>query len=152
MVHVWELGSGTQPQRKANMPKRVSSDRLHRSHSITPRSGAEYVTRSEGGSRSAAGWKLARTLFFVAAFLLLFTGFSFMRSFADESTPAVPAAEEAVVIADSGDTLWSIAAEVKRSGMDTRQAVHRIMERNSLTSSSLDVGTSLIVPVEVTNS
>jgi LysM domain. len=139
MVHVWELGSGTQTQanRKANAAKAPSSDR--------------HYIRNTNISRTSflTGWKMARSLFVVAAFFLLFVGFSFMRSFADEPVSAVPAANETIVIADAGDTLWSIASEVKRDGMDTRQAVHRIMERNGLSESQLDIGARLIIPAGV---
>ncbi|WP_287021133.1 LysM peptidoglycan-binding domain-containing protein [Cohnella sp.] len=88
-------------------------------------------------------------LFLILSFLILFAGFSFLRSFA--VTDSVPAADgsEKTVIADAGDTLWSIAAEVKRDGMDTRQAVHRIMKRNGLASASIDSGQRLVIPADV---
>ncbi|WP_168735865.1 LysM peptidoglycan-binding domain-containing protein [Cohnella fermenti] len=106
-----------------------------------------YLSSRE--STSSGGWKLLRTLVVAAAFLILFAGFSFMRSFADEPVSSVPSAGETVVIVDTGDTLWSIAAEVKAGGMDTREAVYSIMERNGYHSASLSSGDRLIIPVEV---
>ncbi|MBB6669162.1 LysM peptidoglycan-binding domain-containing protein [Cohnella nanjingensis] len=105
----------------------------------------------KGRARAAAfGFRSARSFFFLAAFLLLFSGFAVVRSFAGASAPEPAAATEAVVSVDAGDTLWSIAESVKRDGLDTREAVHRIMKRNGLTSSSLDSGQELIIPVSIT--
>lgn len=105
-----------------------------------------------GGSpspRSRQGWKSARLLFFAGALLLLFVGFSLMRTYANEATPAVPGEGEKTVTAVAGDTLWRIASEVKRSGLDTREAVYRIMDRNDLSSSEIDSGERLIIPANV---
>lgn len=50
------------------------------------------------------------------------------------------------VLIDSGDTLWSIAAENKTSGMDTEDVVEEIKKMNGLRSDSITAGNYLIVP------
>ncbi|MGI6735855.1 MAG: cell division suppressor protein YneA [Anaerovoracaceae bacterium] len=47
-----------------------------------------------------------------------------------------------------GDTLWSIAADCKADGVDTREAVYRLEKVNHLDSSQLQVGDVLKVPVQ----
>ena len=100
-------------------------------------------------STAARSFKAARVLFFLFSFFVLFAGFSLLRSFAEpESIPEASAVERSVV-ASSGDTLWSIASDFKKDGMDTRDAVHRIMKRNGLSASSIDDGQKLIIPADV---
>lgn len=50
-----------------------------------------------------------------------------------------------VVVVKHGETLWDIAREVNPQG-DTRDTVVRIMELNSLTSTSVDAGQRLEIP------
>jgi hypothetical protein len=108
-----------------------------------------YKTASARKERSVIGWRTARTVFFLVAFALLFSGFTMMRSFASEEDVQPAGATELVVNVDSGDTLWALAADVKRPSLDTREAVHRIMKRNQLSSVSLKVGDSLVIPDSV---
>lgn len=90
--------------------------------------------------------KLARGVFFIIAFLILFSGFTIVHTFAssDEVTPAT--GNELVISVDSGDTLWEVARAHKKDSMDTRQAVHAIQQRNGLTTSEVTVGQTLIIP------
>ncbi len=98
---------------------------------------------------ASLGFRGARSVFFLLAFLLLFSGFAVVRSFAGESAPQPASAQEFTVLVDSGDSLWSIAESVKRDGLDTREAIHRIMKRNALSSSELVSGQSLIIPSSI---
>jgi peptidoglycan-binding lysM len=50
-----------------------------------------------------------------------------------------------VVVVKHGETLWDIAQAVDPQG-DTRDTVVRIMELNSLTSTSVDAGQRLEIP------
>ncbi|CAM3865798.1 LysM peptidoglycan-binding domain-containing protein [Cohnella lubricantis] len=140
MVHTWVLSSNGQAGRLAN----AAIDR-NRNNRFSATSGRQRQT----ADISAAGWKLLRVLIFAIVFLILFTGLTLMRTSADGSVTPSVTAEEKVVFADTGDTLWGIAEDVKRDGLDTRDAIHRIMERNGLTSSSLRSGDELIIPSSV---
>lgn len=139
MVHTWVLSSNGQAGRSAN----ASIDK-NRHYAAT---GA--VRTQNAGAPAAAGWKLLRVILFAAILVILFTGITLVRSFADESVEAPVSAQEKIVFADTGDTLWGIAEDVKREGLDTREAVHRIMERNGLVSSSLHSGDRLVIPANV---
>ncbi|WP_182300823.1 cell division suppressor protein YneA [Cohnella cholangitidis] len=98
---------------------------------------------------AARNWKFARSVFFLFAFLILFSGFALFHTFAssEETTPAT--SEEIVISVDSGDTLWEIARDYKKDSMDTRQAVHHIVQRNGLSTSEVSVGQSLIIPARI---
>ncbi|MDB4868284.1 MAG: LysM peptidoglycan-binding protein [Cohnella sp.] len=69
-----------------------------------------------------------------------------MRTFASEQRIEPASASEQVLSVDTGDTLWTLAASVKKDSMDIRDAVHQIMKRNGLTSSALSSGQDLVVP------
>lgn len=103
----------------------------------------------QAAARSYSGWKVARLVFILVAFLILFIGLAFAHTFAssEESTPAI--ADEIVISVDSGDTLWELAAEYKKDNMDTREAVHVLIKRNGLSSSSLHTGQELILPAKM---
>jgi phosphohistidine swiveling domain-containing protein len=88
-------------------------------------------------------------MFFILALLILFSGFTVMRTFASGSHVDAETAAEAIVYADTGDTLWELAASLKKDSMDIRQAVHLIMERNNLTSPAIQSGQKIIVPGSV---
>lgn len=94
-------------------------------------------------------WPAARIVFFLLAFALLFGGFTFMRSFASPEQAPPAAAAESVFVVDSGDTLWSVATAVKPSSMDTQRAVHMLVKRNQLQSTTLVAGQMLIIPAEM---
>ena len=81
--------------------------------------------------------------------MILFSGLVFAHTFAS-SEEGIPASTDEIVISvDSGDTLWELAAEYKKDRMDTRDAVHLLMKRNGLSSSSLYTGQELIVPAKM---
>jgi LysM repeat protein len=92
-------------------------------------------------------WRLARGLFFLFAFLLLFTGFTFMHTSA--STEQLQPSDELVISVDSGDTLWELAKAYKMNSMDTREAVHYLVKRNNLSSSEIKMGQTLIIPARI---
>jgi hypothetical protein len=139
MVQAWVLGSGSD----------LAGNRNGR---VENRKNEVFAKGAKPGSSpraQAKGWQSARLLFFAVALLLLFVGFSLMRTYADEAAPATAAAGETTVMAGAGDTLWGIASEVKRHGLDTREAIHRIMVRNGLSSSAIASGEQLIIPANV---
>ena len=94
-------------------------------------------------------WKAARTLFFALALLILFSGFAVMRTFASGDRMEAESPAEIVVYADSGDTLWELAAAYKKDSLDIRQAFHALMERNHLKSPDLEAGQKIIVPSSI---
>lgn len=53
---------------------------------------------------------------------------------------------EHVVTVQSGDSLWSIAAETDAAGVPASAVVSWVMERNALPTSELSVGQRLVVP------
>ena len=87
---------------------------------------------------------IAAALFFV----LLFTGLTVMKSFANSEQSAVAGAGERVIIVSSGDTLWDIASDIRETGQDVRRVVYDLKSRNNLTSSVLQAGQSLIIPAD----
>jgi cell division protein YceG involved in septum cleavage len=94
-------------------------------------------------------WRLARHLFFLFAFLLLFSGFTFMHTSASTDQVSPTSSEELVISVDSGDTLWQLAKNYKKNSMDTREAVHYLLKRNRLSSSDLRMGQTLIIPSRI---
>ncbi|WP_052476355.1 cell division suppressor protein YneA [Cohnella kolymensis] len=109
-------------------------------------SAKRQFSRSTGPIRN---WRMARSFFFIIAFLILFSGFTIMRTFAANEEVPPRAAEEIVISVDSGDTLWQLAAAYKSESVDTREAVHALMKRNGLSSSSLEMGQTLIIPARI---
>jgi LysM repeat protein len=87
---------------------------------------------------------IAAVLFFV----LLFTGLTVMKSFANSEQSAVAGVGERVIIVSSGDTLWDIASDIRETGQDVRRVVYDLKSRNNLTSSVLQAGQSLIIPAD----
>jgi cell division protein YceG involved in septum cleavage len=136
MVHTWVSGSSAPASTIRNITAPVQ-----------PR----YAARSPSPvtKRLHRGLGVARSFFIVFAFLLLFSGFAFAHTFAssEEGTPATAA--ELVISVDSGDTIWDLAATYKKEKMDTREAVHALMKRNGLSSSSLHAGQTLILPAKM---
>lgn len=98
---------------------------------------------------SIQSWKFARALFFLLAFLILFSGFTLIHTSASSNEVKPATAAELVVSVDSGDSLWHIAKLYKKDSLDTRQAVHDITQRNRLTSSEVKVGQALIIPADI---
>ena len=109
----------------------------------TSRSGVS----TRGSIRSRFNWHFARSLFFLLAFLILFSGFTLVQASAsNDQVITASSSNELIVSIDSGDTLWEIAKSYKKDSMDTRDAVHFIRKANRLSSSELSVGQSLIIP------
>ncbi|MBQ4517100.1 MAG: LysM peptidoglycan-binding domain-containing protein [Clostridia bacterium] len=52
------------------------------------------------------------------------------------------------VIADTGDTLWSICQEYKPADMDLRLYIDKVMYLNQLDNSSLSIGQEIILPLD----
>jgi LysM repeat protein len=50
------------------------------------------------------------------------------------------------VVVQPGDTLWSIAEGITEPGTDIREVVSDVKALNSLSTSSLQVGQSLLIP------
>ena len=136
MVHTWV--SGKSAPASFNYKMTASSQPRYASRSTT-----------QAAARSHRGWKAARSVFILVAFLILFSGLAFAHTFAssEEGTPA--RANEIVISVDSGDTLWEVAAEYKKDRMDTRDAVHLLMKRNGLSTSTLHTGQELILPAKI---
>jgi LysM repeat protein len=83
------------------------------------------------------------------AFLVLFSGFALFHTFAatGEVTPA--SNEELEISINSGDTLWQLAKTYKKDSIDTRQAIHDILQRNGLSSPEVKAGQTLILPTSI---
>jgi cell division protein YceG involved in septum cleavage len=92
---------------------------------------------------------MARSLFFVFAFLVLFSGFTYIHTFASSGEVMPSANDELVISIDSGDTLWAVAKTYKKDSLDTRQAVHYILKRNGLSTSEVKAGQTLIIPARI---
>lgn len=84
--------------------------------------------------------------------LLIYAGLSMMSASAEPESVRPAMGSEATVTVDSGDTLWSIAEGAKPAGMKTVAAVHLIMKRNGLTSSSISSGQRLVLPSKLSDS
>ncbi|SFB16627.1 LysM domain-containing protein [Cohnella sp. OV330] len=84
--------------------------------------------------------------------LLIYAGLSMMSASAEPESVRPAMGSESTVTVDSGDTLWSIAEGAKPAGMKTVAAVHLIMKRNGLTSSSISSGQRLVLPAKLSDS
>lgn len=123
-----------------------------RSSSVSSRlKSTPYLSGRQDKARASSvqSWKIARALFFLFAFLILFSGFTFIHTFASSDGVKPATAEELVVSVDSGDTLWHIAKLYKKESLETRQAVHVITQRNGLSSSNVKVGQALVIPSSI---
>ncbi len=134
MIQTWALSANT-----------VSSNKV-RIQSAAGRHAASRPSGHQGGVKLMA---VARAMFFLLAFAILFSGFVLVRSFASSDSVSPVTSAESVIYADTGDTLWSLADAVKKPSMDTRYAVQLLADRNQLNDSSLRAGQSLIVPAEM---
>jgi LysM repeat protein len=119
--------------------------------SMSDTSASFKSVRATDGQRASApsNWIMARSIFFLIAFLVLFSGFTLVHTFAStgEVTPAT--SNEIVISVDSGDTLWQLAKTYKKNAMDTREAVRFLQKRNGLASSEVKPGQMLIIPVRM---
>ncbi|BBI33656.1 LysM peptidoglycan-binding domain-containing protein [Cohnella abietis] len=94
-------------------------------------------------------WKWARSLFFLFAFVVLFSGFARVHTSASSSAIVPATQEELVIVIDSGDTLWGLANTYKKNTLDTREAIHQILKRNRLATSDLTIGQTVIIPATI---
>jgi len=134
MIQTWALGANP-----------VSSNRDCNPSSVGRRA-ASRPTGDQGGAGLLA---VARSLFFLIAFAILFGGFVLVRTFASSDSVSPVTTAEAVIYADAGDSLWSLADAVKKPSMDTRYAVQLLADRNHMNDASLRAGQPLIVPAEM---
>ncbi|MBR5236595.1 MAG: hypothetical protein IKW06_04415 [Clostridia bacterium] len=55
---------------------------------------------------------------------------------------------EITVIADTGDTLWSLCEAYKPEGMDLRLFIDKVSYINKLESSCLSIGQEIVIPLD----
>ncbi|MFC5531884.1 cell division suppressor protein YneA [Cohnella yongneupensis] len=135
MVHTWVSGSS------------APASTIHKM--VAPLKPRYAVRTASATTRSHRGLGVARSLFIVIAFVILFSGFAFAHTFASSEAGTPASANEIVISVDSGDTLWELAGTYKKDNMDTREAVHVLMKRNGLASSSLHTGQTLVLPAKM---
>jgi hypothetical protein len=86
------------------------------------------------------------TIFVIIIMLLLVSSANAVLGFYDASGKTVERFSEYTV--ESGDTLWTIAAEFMPSDMDVREAVFEIRSLNGISGSeALMPGRTLLIPV-----
>jgi len=132
MVHTWVTGSS------------VPGSALHKGAAGETFKSA--VDAKDAKAERAGSRGLFRGLFFLFAFLILFSGFTIMHTTASTGQIAPASDSEQIVSVQYGDTLWQLAEAYKRDSLDTRAAVHAIKKRNGLPSADLQIGQSLIIP------
>ena len=88
--------------------------------------------------------RLVVTLFFLGVLMAAFTAFG--SSVVATGERGAPTKTETVMVGD-GDTLWDIAAQYADEG-ETRSMIRRIVEFNSLTSTTIHSGQELAIPVD----
>jgi hypothetical protein len=96
-----------------------------------------------------SNWIMFRSLFILFAFLVLFSGFTLVHTFASTGEAAPATSNEIVISVDNGDTLWQLAKTYKKNAMDTREAVRFLQKRNGLSTSEVMPGQSLIIPARI---
>ncbi|MBQ2696194.1 MAG: LysM peptidoglycan-binding domain-containing protein [Clostridia bacterium] len=55
---------------------------------------------------------------------------------------------EVTVIADTGDTLWTLCEPYCPEGMDLRLFIDKVMYENNLKSSGLSIGQEVVIPLD----
>ena len=109
-------------------------------------------TRSgrSAGSPTTPAVRLTRrgrlVIFMAALGVLLATAVAFGASSTATDEPGVPT-PSVVVMVDSGESLWQIAARYAEPG-GTQALVDRIIEINALDSATVDAGERIRIPVE----
>jgi len=88
--------------------------------------------------------RLVVTLFFLGVLMALFTAFG--SSVVATGERGAPMETQTVVVGD-GDTLWDIAGQYADAG-ETRAMIRRIVELNSLASTTIHSGQELAIPVD----
>ncbi|RXZ81879.1 LysM peptidoglycan-binding domain-containing protein [Paenibacillaceae bacterium] len=87
--------------------------------------------------------KLFAAILFVALYM---SGMLLLHSSASVEGVAPPSANEYFISVEPGDTLWSIAKQVKTKEQDIRKIVYGLKVRNQLSSPDLLPGQTLIIP------
>lgn len=64
------------------------------------------------------------------------------------ATLADDGSHQVTVIADSGDTLWSICEEYKPEDMDLRLFIDKVKYTNRIKSSALTIGQEIVIPLD----
>ncbi len=88
----------------------------------------------------------AKLVVCTGVFILLFTSFLLMGTYASSNTPEAATAEEQSIRVQSGDTLWNIAKQFSDGSQDIRYIVFLIKDRNNLQSTVIKPGQKLIIP------
>ncbi|WP_179090119.1 LysM peptidoglycan-binding domain-containing protein [Paenibacillus sp. FSL H8-0548] len=79
-------------------------------------------------------------------FVLLFTSFLLMGTYASSNNPVEAAKGEQSIIVHTGDTLWDIAKRYSDGSQDVRYIIFMIKDRNQLQTSQIIPGQKLIIP------
>ncbi|MFC3801260.1 LysM peptidoglycan-binding domain-containing protein [Cohnella sp. GCM10012308] len=146
MVQVQLLGSDSMKANEYTYMKMESGTGRAFASSARTRSAS-----STGILQSIVSFKGLRLILIPIVALLIYAGLSMMTASAEPDSVRPAAASEATVSVDSGDTLWSIAEGAKPAGMKTIAAVHLIMKRNGLTSSTIASGQRLVLPAKLSD-
>ncbi|WP_162160584.1 LysM peptidoglycan-binding domain-containing protein [Paenibacillus gorillae] len=80
-----------------------------------------------------------------ALMALLLTSFLLLQTNAS-TEPAIPGANEQLIVVSSGDTIWGIAQRFTQEDDDIRFNVYKIKQRNQLATVTITPGQKLIVP------
>jgi LysM repeat protein len=88
----------------------------------------------------------AKLVVCTGVFILLFTSFLLIGTYASSNTPEAATAEEQSIRVQSGDTLWKIAKQFSDGSQDIRYIVFLIKDRNNLQSTVIKPGQKLIIP------
>jgi len=94
--------------------------------------------------------RLARTFVGISLLVVIGAGFSAVGSSASERVlpgASVASGDYVRVVVAPGETLWSVAALVAGSS-DVASVVDEIVSVNHLSSSSVEAGTRLLVPIK----
>ena len=89
--------------------------------------------------------KFRFTIFAVIVLLTVFTVFSTLAGFNTANSLSMD--QYRCVEVESGDTLWSIAAEYAPDNKDVRQIVYDICETNDIQANDIASGQKILVPV-----
>ncbi|WP_054024636.1 LysM peptidoglycan-binding domain-containing protein [Bacillus sp. FJAT-28004] len=107
---------------------------------------ANKATKINHSMRQLMKRHAAKLVVCTGVFILLFTSFLLMGTYASSNTPEAATAEEQSIRVQSGDTLWNIAKQFSDGSQDIRYIVFLIKDRNNLQSTVIKPGQKLIIP------